>query len=408
MNVASLATSEAHLIRGRAAYRKGSWQEAFAELSAATQERSLPGADLEALAMAAYLLCRDEDAADALERAHALYLDADDLIGAARCAFWISIGLLVEGQEAQASGWVKRGGRLLGRCDLDCVEHGYLLVPGVLVNDGAGGDPDTAFADATAIAEIGERFGEVDLTAFALHAQGRARIQQGSVSQGLALLDEAMVAVLAGELASPLFTGLIYCQVINACEEVFDVRRAREWTDALGRWCEAQSQMVNFTGICLVHRAWSLQLRGQWQAATEEARQASERFVRAEPQIGAARYREGEIHRLRGELTTAEDAYRDASARGWQPQPGLALLWLARGRTENAAAAIRRMLAETTDRLARARLLPANVEIMLAIDDIPMARAGARELTGLAADLRPGGVERDGGLCAGRGRAGRG
>jgi ATP/maltotriose-dependent transcriptional regulator MalT len=377
--------SKGHLARGRAAYRRRAWRDAFAELSVSDHDRPLAAADLERLAQSAYLTNRDDDAIRTLERAHARYLDDGDTVDAARCTFWISLGLLNCGEQAMANGWVARGNRLLGRRG-DCVESGYLLVPGVLVNIGAGGDLNAAFNDAAAIAEIGEQFGDVDLISFAMHAQGRVSIRRGDIAQGLALLDEAMVAVVANDLVSPLFTGLIYCQVIDACEEVFDVRRAQEWTDALGRWCESESQMVTFTGICLVHRAGVLQLHGAWPAAIEEARRACDRLMPGEPATGAGRYRQADIYRLRGDLVEAEQAYRDAYEMGWQPQPGLALLRLAQGRTDAAAAAIRRVLAETIDRVRRARLLPAYVEILLSAGDVPEAGAGARELATIAAD----------------------
>jgi DNA-binding CsgD family transcriptional regulator len=144
--------------------------------------------------------------------------------------------------------------------------------------------------------------------------------------------------------------------------------------------------MVTFTGICLVHRAGVLQLHGAWPAAIEEARRACDRLMPGEPATGAGRYRQAEIYRLRGELVEAEQAYRDAYEMGWQPQPGLALLRLAQGRTDAAAAAIRRMLAETIDRVRRARILPAYVEILLSAGDVSDARAGARELATIAAD----------------------
>ena len=371
------------LARGRASYRRGAWQDAFAELSAADREQPLCPADLESLATSAYLLCRDDAAHRALERAEVLHVEAGDAAGAARCGFWIGIGLLSVGASAQAGGWFARASRLLDRADADCVERGYLMVPGLLTGDDE--DLDAVFRHAVVTAEIGERFRDTDLVAFALHAQGRVRIRQGCVAQGMALLDEAMVAVLAGELSSPLFTGLIYCQVIGACEEVFEVRRAREWTDALVRWCGSQPQMLNFTGICLVHRAGCLQLSGAWPAALDEAGRACRRFTPGEPGVGAARYRQGEIHRLRGELAAAEDAFREACERGWQPQPELALLRLAQGQAEAAAAAVRRALGETTDQLERARLLPAYVEIMLAVGAVPDAHTGCRELRDIAA-----------------------
>ena len=380
------ARTFSHLVRGRAAYRRRAWRQAFDELTAADVERHLSAADLEQLGMSAYLINRDDDAFDALERAHARYLDRGAALAAARCAFWLSLGLLNRGEHAPAHGWVARGQRLLPEQNSTCVERGYLLVPAVLVNIGAGGDLDAAYADAVAIAETGARCNDVDLVSFALHAQGRVRIRQGHIDEGLGLLDEAMIAVVAGDLASPLFTGLIYCQVIDACEEVFDARRAGEWTAALVRWCDSQSQMATFSGICRVHRAAMLQLHGSWPAAVEEARQACARSGPGEVTAGAGRYREAEIQRLRGAFADAEQAYRDASEFGWQPEPGLALLRLAQGRTAAAAAAVRRLLNETPDRARRARILPAYVEIMVAAGDLVEARAGADELSLVATD----------------------
>ena len=380
------ARTLSHLVRGRAAYRQRAWRQAFDELLAADLERHLSAADLEQLGMSAYLINRDDDAFGALERAHARYLDRGAAVDAARCAFWMSLGLLNRGELSGAHGWAARGQRLLHEQNGNCVERGYLLVPAVLVNIGAVGGLDAAYADAVVIAETGVRCDDLDLVAFALHAQGRVRIRQGRIVEGLALLDEAMVAVVAGDLVSPLFTGLIYCQVIDACEEIFDVRRAGEWTAALVRWSESQSQMATFSGICRVHRAAMLQLHGCWPAAVEEARQACVRSGPGEATAGAGRYREGEIQRLRGAFVDAEQAYRDASELGWQPEPGLALLRLAQGRTAAAAAAVRRLLTETPERARRVRILPAYVEIMLAAGDLAKAQAGADELTTIARD----------------------
>ena len=224
----------------------------------------------------------------------------------------------------------------------------------------AEGDGAAAHAAAGGAVEIGNRFGDADLVACARHLQGRALIQQRQVQAGLALLDEVMVAVIGGEL-SPIVTGLIYCSVIEACQQVFALSRAREWTSALKRWCEQQPEMVAFTGTCLVHRAEILQLHGAWADAIAEARHACERSsqgVEPEPPA-AAYYRQAEIHRLRGDFAAAEKAFRNASRLGGEPQPGLALLRLAQGRTNAASAAIRRLLSTATDPLDRAKLLPA-------------------------------------------------
>lgn len=380
------ARTSSHLVRGRAAYRRRAWRQAFDELTAADLARHLSAADLEHLGMSAYLIDRDDEAFGALERAHARYLDRGAGVHAARCAFWMSLGLLNRGEQALAHGWVARGRRLLPGQNADCAVRGYLQVPAVLVNIGAGGDLDAAFADATDIADTGARCEDLDLVAFALHAQGRVRIRQGRIQEGLALLDEAMVAVVAGDLVSPIFTGLIYCQVIDACEEVFDLRRAEEWTAALRRWCDSQSQMATFSGICRVHRAALLQLHGAWPAAVDEARRARTRSGPDQTIAGAGRYREAEILRLRGAFTDAEHAYRDAGEWGWQPQPGLALLRLAQGHAATAAATVRRLIAETPDRARRARILPSFVEIMLAAGDLTSARQGASELSSIAKD----------------------
>ncbi len=249
----------------------------------------------------------------------------------------------------------------------------------------AAADFEAAAATAAEAAAIGERFGDRDLFALAVHEQGHIQIRSGQVEAGLALLDEAMVAVTAGEL-SPIVTGLVYCGVIAGCQEAYELRRASEWTTALTRWCEQQPGMVAFTGRCLVHRAEIMQLHGDWPDALEEARRAAERFGQQMDRAAAAeaRYRQGEVHRLQGDWAAAEAAYREASRSGWEPQPGLALLWLARGDGDAACAAMRRVVGETTEPLRRAGLLPAYVEILLAVGDSEEARRACLELDEIA------------------------
>ena len=244
---------------------------------------------------------------------------------------------------------------------------------------------------ATGAAAIGRCFQDADLVACALHLQGRALIRKGEIKAGLTLLDEAMVAVIADEL-SPLMTGLIYCSVIMACQEVYAFGRSQQWTSALARWCDAQPQIVAFTGACLVHRAEILQLGGAWRDAIEEAGRACERFrTGIDPQPPApAFYRRAEMHRLRGAFLEAEADYRRASRYGCEPQPGLALLRLAQGRKAAAAAGIRRVIGATEDPLRRARLLPAQVEIALAAGEIEEADQACRELERITAGLGPG------------------
>jgi DNA-binding NarL/FixJ family response regulator len=372
------------LERGREACAGGAWRDAFAALSAADQAVALGAADLERLATAAYMLGRDEEYRRALERAYQLHLDADVPLRAVRCAFWIGLDLTLRGDMGRAGGWLARAQRLLERTGRDCVEHGYLRIP-LMFRHEAAGDFDAAAEVAADVAGFGERFGDRDLFALAVHSQGTFLVKQGRIREGLELLDEAMLAVTAGEL-SPIPSGLVYCGVIVGCQEAYEPRRAQEWTAALSRWCEQQPDMVAFTGRCLTHRAEIMCLHGAWEDALEEARRAGRRCAQGNHPLarGEAVYVQGEVHRLRGELAAAEHAYREASRCGREPQPGLALLRLAQGNGEAAAAAIRRALAEAHERPQRARLLPAYVEITLGVGDAAAARAASAELDGIA------------------------
>ena len=343
--------------------------------------------DLELLATSAYMLGRDDDLS-VLERAYHVYLDAGE--SPARGALRDLGGhtSVLRGEMGRATGWLGRAQRLVEREGRDCVERGYLLFP-LMFRHEAAGDYEAAVATAAEAAEIGERFGDADLFALATQDRGILLVRLGRVVEGLGLLDEAMVAVTAGEL-SPIVSGLVYCGVILGCQDAYELRRAQEWTAALTRWCEEQPDMVAFTGTCMVHRAEIMQLRGAWPDALREARRAGERCAQAMNQTAAAQalYRQGEVHRLQGEFAAAEEAYRDASRGGWEPQPGLALLRLAQGNNDAAAAAIRRVVGETTERPKRARLLPAYVEIMLAVGDAQEARSACRELEEISAGFQ--------------------
>jgi DNA-binding CsgD family transcriptional regulator len=370
---------EGSLERGRLAYARRAWSEAYESLSLSDRGEPLGAKDLELLATSAYMLGRDDDLSF-LERAYHVHLGAGEELLAARCAGWVGTHLFLRGELGRATGWLGRAQRLVEREGRDCVEQGYLLFP-LMFRQEAAGDYEAAAATAAAAAEIAERFRDADLLALAEQAQGILLVRLGRVAEGLRLMDEAMVAVTAGEL-SPIVNGLVYCGVIAGCQSAYELRRAREWTTALTQWCDEQPDLVSFTGTCLVHRAEILQLQGAWQDALEEARRARERCLQAMNRLAAAqaRHRQGEIHRLQGDFVAAEQAYRDASQAGWEPQPGLALLRLAQGDGAAATAAMRRALGETSGPSKRAALLPAFVEILLSVGEVEEARTACKEL----------------------------
>jgi DNA-binding NarL/FixJ family response regulator len=344
----------------------------------------------ELLATAAYMLAKHDEFYDALERAHQAHLKGGEALRAARCAFWLGVNLAQQGEMGRAGGWLGRARRLVEREGGECVERGYLLIP-VMFEHEAQGDLDGAIAAAAEAGRIGERFGDPDLVALGVHSQGHLMITRGEVREGLQLLDEAMLSVSTGEL-SPIPSGIVYCGVILGCQAAFELRRAAEWTAALTKWCDEQPDMVAFTGRCLVHRTELMRIRGAWNEALAEAIRAGERCIQGNnPRAaGEASYLRGDIYQLRGECDAAEAAYREASQRGREPQPGLALLRLAQGDTAAAVAAIHRALAETADRPKRAALLPAAVEIMLSAGDAAEAEAACDELEEIAADYEGG------------------
>ncbi len=372
------------LRQGRESFSNSAWKDAYWSLSRAEQAAQLAPEDLELLATSAYMLGRENEWLQLLERACQRHSDVGAVLPAARCAFWIGTQLAIRGDMGPATGWLGRAQRLVERDGSECVEQAYMLLP-VAMQHEAAGDYEGAAATAAAAVEAGERFGDRDLFALAAHVQGTILVTDGHVREGLGLLDEAMVAVTAGEV-SPIVSGIVYCGVILACEQIYEVRRAQEWTAALTRWCEQQPDLLAFTGRCLVHRAQLMQLHGDWRDALEEAGRAGRRFEEAMNRAAAAKacYLRGEVHRLRGQFEPAEVSYREASELGLEPQPGWALLRLAQGNGDAAAAAIRRVMGETSERLKRAGLLPAYIEIMLVVGDDDEARSGCRELGEIA------------------------
>jgi DNA-binding CsgD family transcriptional regulator len=374
------------LKRGREAYRKQSWTVAYTHLTAADQENSLEPADMEDLAETAYLIGKDSDCVEYWSRAHRSYQYQGNNRKAANCAFWLGMILFNRGETAQGSGWMARARSIIQDLNQSSVEQGLLLIPEALQHLSSG-DTDQAYSLFCKAGETGQKFNNPDLMTLGRLGRGQALIHQNRFAEGTTLLDEAMVAVVAEEI-SPVVAGIVYCAVIDICQKIYDLRRAREWTEALTRWCDSQPDLVPYRGQCLVRRAEIMQMHGNWQDAITEVKRACEEFQNSSPvAVGEAFYRLAEIYRLKGAFDSAANAYRQASEWGRKTQPGLALLRLAQGKTKDASASIRRVEQETKGLISRSGILAAFVEIMIAADDVRSAQSAAEELSEIAIEL---------------------
>jgi DNA-binding CsgD family transcriptional regulator len=375
-------SAEAGIDQGRSAFQEHRWTEAYENFRDADHRGGLPAADLERLATAEILTGESTTGLETLTRAHEEYLVMGDAESAARCAGWMGMQLMFLSEQAQAGGWFARAQRLVDELAQPSAVHGLLLLPQGL-GKLYGGDPAGALQAFARVAEFGQRFHDKDLSALGLLGTGQATLMLGRPDEGLRMFDEVMVAVTAGEL-SPIPSGIIYCAVIGNCHLALDLERALEWTAALDRWCSARPDMVTFSGQCQSHRAELFMLHGAWPEARMAAAAAQVLALKGDPQaLYGAYYQQAEVERLSGKLDDAEASYRQAARSGYEPQPGLALLWLARGHAEQAQTMIRRAAA-VADAATRRNMLPALVEIELAAAGLEAAREGVQELEALA------------------------
>jgi DNA-binding CsgD family transcriptional regulator len=357
------------------AFGRREWQAAYDLFRAGTD---LDADDYDAFAESAHWLGRADEVIASYTEAYRLHLDAGAARRAAFSGFMVAIYLRLRGEGAQADGWQSRALRLLAD-EAEGPEHGYPLY--LEIARLMGSDLDAATESARAMQEVGRRFGDETLVALGVFFEGRVLVKQARVREGLALLDEAMLAALSDSL-QPLWTGAIYCGLLAACHELADIRRAQEWTEAARQWCSPLPVASLYPGICRIHGAQILARRGAWEQAEAEALSACVDMTDVDVFAVADGYYEvGEIRRRRGDLGGAEDAYVRAHEIGRDPQPGLALVRLAQGREDAAMSSIAAALAGFAgSRLERAPLLEAQVHIALASGDLALASAAAAEL----------------------------
>jgi class 3 adenylate cyclase len=377
--------------RARAALDRHAWREAFELLSEANAADELGPDELELFAEAAWWVGQWPVVIDARERAYAGYVKTGQPVPAAIAAVRLGDSHLMKNAHSVAAAWLNRADSLLEGIEEGPV-HGWVAVTrsfqALLM-----GHVDQSFESASRALDIGKRFGDRNLQALALNGKGQSLLAKGHVDEALAMLGEATLAAVAGEL-EPLAAGVVYCATIGACAAMSDWRRAAEWTEAQDRWCERE-QINGFPGMCRLHRAEIKRVHGSWLEAEAEARRASDELQAFIPAaVGLAMYEIGVIRLRRGDLPAAEEALLKAHGLGRDPEPALSLLRLAEGKIEAAASSIRRALEQpshepswwappATD-LSRLSLLPAQVEIALAAGDVAGARAAADELDALA------------------------
>lgn len=378
----SQRTLDDPLAAARDALGRHAWREAFDLLREADESTQLSARDLELLGEAAWWAGEIDACISARERAYAAHLEAGEPQKAAMVAFWLvrDHGNRLDG--ALSAAWFKRGERLL-EDKPESLAHGYLEMMRARAAHGAG-EFDTAVEIGARAVEMGMRFGDPNLQALALVYEGMAMVGRGDAQEGLALLDEATVAAVSGELR-PNVTGMVYCNMISTCQDLAEYRRAGEWTEAAKRWCERQA-ISGFPGLCRVHRAEIIRLRGAWAEAEGEARQAcTELMDHGLPAFAAdGFYQVGEIRLRMGDLASAETAFHQAAELGRDPQPGLALLRMAQGNLDAAAALLRRSLEETPDPLMRVQRLAGQVEVAVAAGDLDTAERATAELEEIA------------------------
>ena len=369
--------------QARADFDRGDWEAAYAGWSAVDLD-TLTVADLGDLATAAELLGHHDVNVTAMQKAFVTCLAEDDVAGSVRSGFRIAMASAAHGEPALAAGWTARAEGLVADLPDDAIERGWVAFL-IMFRHLDVGDFGAAAGCAAQATALGQRHLDPDLTAMGLCAQGRMALYSGDVAAGRRLLDEAMVRVLTGE-TSPVIAGHVYCTAIEGCQEISDFLRVAEWTAALDRWCRDQPGLLAFTGQCAVHRGQLLRLHGEWSRALEEFELAGQRYARigAPDAAGLAAYEAGEVLRLRGDVAAADAAYERSGDHGFDPQPGLALLWLADGKLPAALSTVERLLGEPGGPVQRCRLLPAAVEVLVAAGQVDRAREVSVELEQLA------------------------
>lgn len=377
-----MAEADAVLSAAREAVKGYRWAEAFEHFGAADAETPLGAEDLDAMADCAWWIGKMRHCIALRERAHTGFLKRGDKRQAARVATKLADHHANILEPAAASSWIQTATRILDD-EPEGVEHGWLSL-GLALAARHEEELETSQRFAVEAVELAGRYGDKDLLALGLAIQGSGWVFLDEIDRGMPMLEEATVAAVSGELG-PHATGWIYCLMITVSTHLVDWQRAGQWAEAAKRWCDRQA-ISGFPGVCRVHRAKIMRLRGAFSEAEEEAKRATDELSSFNLQFTALAFRElGEIRLRLGDIDAAEEAFSQANEMGVTPQPGLAQAQLMRGKAKAAASSLKRALGDDLRPLDRAKLLPTQLDVALELDDLDTARRAASELGEIAA-----------------------
>jgi len=358
------------LVTARTAFHRGEWDRCIEAYRRADARQDLDAADLERLADASQCMARVPDAEPVLERAAAAFSAGGDRRGAARAALKLAEIAFESGRASVAQGWLRRGRRYLEGMDVGWEQgfDAYLSARLATMR----GNPELARERALEGIAIGQAIGSDDIEAMNRIYVGYSELTLGNVDAGIAMIEEAGAAVLAGQVG-PRAGGIVYCGLIWVCCNRGDWQRAAQWSDSFSRWCTERG-MLRFAGLCQLHRAEVLSVSGGASEAEREIRRTCEQLADHSPFAEGDSFRIlGDLLLMRGELDAADDAFRRAHELGWDPQPGLAMLQAERGDFPTAMRSLRRALDDSNWTLQQRR------GVLLAALVVIAAQASAHE-----------------------------
>ena len=376
MDSLSGLTRDSDTVAGIEAYKQHDWTKAYELLSPLLESDSEEPEAVEALGSAAWWLGDIETTINARQRAYAEYVAQGRNIDASRVAIQVAEDHYFLLQSSTANGWLNKAHRVLDDVPV-AAEHGHLMrLEAVLASN-----LEEAVELSARVHQVGVDLGDVDLEMVGLHDSGRFLVASGEVDSGMAMMEEAMISAVAGELSLRV-TGRIFCNMIEACASMADYRRAIEWSDQTMRWCEGIGNAGGYPGVCRVRRAEFMRLRGAWSDAEEEAKRAiSESTIRS--YMGEGFDQLGMVRLNLGDIAGAEKAFRRAHSLGSNSMLGLALVKLAQDDPAEGLSLIQAGLASAEGLTVRMQLLPAAVKIALASSDLEAAEKHASELESL-------------------------